>query len=131
LRGHDHRRPGHGQARQADSEIAAGHYKGPLHGLPWGCKDIIAVPGYPTTWGSNAFKDQIFEKEATIVRLLREAGAVVVAKLMTGELAGGDWWFGGRTNNPWDLNEGSSGSSAGHLARQRPADGQLRHPLRR
>jgi len=101
------------QARQADQEIAAGHYRGPLHGIPWGCKDIIAVPGYPTTWGSDAFKDQRIETEATVVRQLREAGAVLIAKLTTGELAGGDQWFGGRTNNPWDLNEGSSGSSAG------------------
>src|SRR5437763_1429018 len=101
------------QARQADQEIAAGKYRGPLHGIPWGCKDIISVPGYPTQWGSGAFKDQMFETEATVVRLLREAGAVLVAKLTTGELASGDQWFGGRTNNPWDPTEGSSGSSAG------------------
>lgn len=101
------------QAQQADQEIAAGRYRGSLHGIPWGCKDIIAVPGYPTTWGSGAFKDQVIDTEATVVRLLREAGAVLLAKLATGELAGGDQWFGGRTNNPWDLNEGSSGSSAG------------------
>jgi Asp-tRNA(Asn)/Glu-tRNA(Gln) amidotransferase A subunit family amidase len=101
------------QARQADQEIAAGRYRGPLHGIPWGCKDIIAVPGYPTTWGSDAFKSQVIESEATVVRLLREAGAVLLAKLTSGELASGDQWFGGRTNNPWDLSEGSSGSSAG------------------
>ena len=101
------------QARAADSEIATGGYRGPLHGIPWGCKDIIAVPGYPTTWGSNAFKDQVIETEATVVRLLREAGAVMLAKLATGELAGGDRWFGGRTNSPWDPSMGSSGSSAG------------------
>jgi len=101
------------QARAADAEIASGHYRGPLHGIPWGCKDIIAVPGHPTTWGSNAFKDQVIDTEATIVRLLREAGAVMLAKLATGELAGGDQWFGGRTNNPWDTSMGSSGSSAG------------------
>ncbi len=101
------------QARAADREIASGHYRGPLHGIPWGCKDIIAVPGYPTTWGSDAFKEQVVETEATVVRLLREAGAVLVAKLATGELAGGDQWFGGRTNNPWDPEQGSSGSSAG------------------
>lgn len=101
------------QARQADQEIAAGKYRGPLHGVPWGCKDIIAVPGYPTTWGSDAFKEQVFDTEATVVRLLREAGAVMVAKLTTGELAAGDRWFGGRTNNPWDPKDGSSGSSAG------------------
>ena len=101
------------QARQADQEIAAGKYRGPLHGIPWGCKDIIAVPGYPTTWGSDAFKMQVIENEATVVRLLREAGAVLIAKLTTGELAAGDRWFGGRTNNPWDPKDGSSGSSAG------------------
>ena len=101
------------QARQADKEIAAGRYRGPLHGVPWGCKDIIAVPGYPTQWGSGAFKGQTIDEEATVVRLLREAGAVLVAKLSTGELASGDQWFGGRTNNPWDPSEGSSGSSAG------------------
>jgi Asp-tRNA(Asn)/Glu-tRNA(Gln) amidotransferase A subunit family amidase len=101
------------QAAAADEEIAAGHYRGPLHGIPWGCKDIISVPGYPTQWGSGAFRNQTFETEATVVRLLREAGAVLVAKLTTGELAAGDQWFGGRTNNPWDPREGSSGSSAG------------------
>jgi Asp-tRNA(Asn)/Glu-tRNA(Gln) amidotransferase A subunit family amidase len=104
------------QAAAADSEIAAGRYHGPLHGIPWGCKDIIAVPGYRTTWGSAAFKDQVIDTEATVVRLLREAGAVLVAKLATGELAGGHHWFGGRTNNPWNPNEGSSGSSAGPAA---------------
>jgi Asp-tRNA(Asn)/Glu-tRNA(Gln) amidotransferase A subunit family amidase len=101
------------QAQQADREIAAGKYRGPLHGIPWGCKDIIAVPGYPTQWGSGAFKGQVIDAEATVVKLLREAGAVLVAKLTTGELASGDQWFGGRTNNPWDPKEGSSGSSAG------------------
>jgi Asp-tRNA(Asn)/Glu-tRNA(Gln) amidotransferase A subunit family amidase len=101
------------QALEADREIAAGRYRGPLHGIPWGCKDIIAVPGYPTQWGSDAFKGQTIDVEATVVKLLREAGAVLVAKLATGELAGGDQWFGGRTNNPWDPTEGSSGSSAG------------------
>ena len=101
------------QARQADQEIASGRYRGPLHGVPWGCKDIIAVPGYPTTWGSDAFKTQVIDTEATVVRLLRDAGAVLIAKLATGELAAGDRWFGGRTNNPWDPKDGSSGSSAG------------------
>jgi Asp-tRNA(Asn)/Glu-tRNA(Gln) amidotransferase A subunit family amidase len=101
------------QAQQADREIAAGKYRGPLHGMPWGCKDIIAVPGFPTQWGSGAFKGQVIDSEATVVRLLREAGAVMLAKLTTGELASGDQWFGGRTNNPWDPTEGSSGSSAG------------------
>jgi len=101
------------QARRADREIAAGSYRGPLHGIPWGCKDIISVPGYPTTWGSDAFRNQILDTEATVPRLLRKSGAVLIAKLSTGELAGGDQWFGGRTNNPWDPMEGSSGSSAG------------------
>ena len=101
------------QAQQADREIAAGKYRGPLHGMPWGCKDIIAVPGFPTQWGSGAFKGQVIDTEATVVRLLREAGAVMLAKLATGELASGDQWFGGRTNSPWDPTEGSSGSSAG------------------
>jgi Asp-tRNA(Asn)/Glu-tRNA(Gln) amidotransferase A subunit family amidase len=101
------------EARQADREIAAGKYRGPLHGIPWGCKDLFAVPGYPTQWGSPAFRGQVFDYEATVVRLLREAGAVLLAKLATGAMASGDRWFGGRTNNPWDPEEGSSGSSAG------------------
>lgn len=101
------------QARQADTEIAAGRYRGPLHGIPWGAKDIIAVKGYPTTWGSGAFKEQRIDTDAGVVDILRDAGAVLIAKLTTGELAGGDQWFGGRTNSPWDPNEGSSGSSAG------------------
>jgi Asp-tRNA(Asn)/Glu-tRNA(Gln) amidotransferase A subunit family amidase len=101
------------QARAADAEIAAGKYRGPLHGIPWGCKDIIAVKGYRTTWGSGAYEQQVIDEDATVVRLLDEAGAVMIAKLTTGELAGGDQWFGGRTNNPWNLEEGASGSSAG------------------
>ena len=101
------------QAKQADAEIAAGKYKGPLHGIPWGAKDIIAVKGYKTTWGSGAYRDQMFDQDASVIEILREAGAVLIAKLTSGELAGGDQWFGGRTNNPWKLDEGSSGSSAG------------------
>lgn len=101
------------QAMQADVEIAAGKYRGPLHGVPWGAKDIIAVKGYKTTWGSGAYQDQMIDEEASVVEMLREAGAVLLAKLATGELAGGDQWFGGRTNNPWKLDEGASGSSAG------------------
>jgi Asp-tRNA(Asn)/Glu-tRNA(Gln) amidotransferase A subunit family amidase len=101
------------QAAQADAEIKAGKYRGPLHGIPWGAKDIIAVKGYKTTWGSGAFKDQMIEEEASVVEILREAGAVLLAKLATGELAGGDQWFGGQTKNPWNLSEGSAGSSAG------------------
>jgi len=103
----------HAQAKQADKEIAAGNYKGPLHGIPWGAKDIIAVKGYKTTWGSGAYKDQVIEEDASVIEILRDAGAVLIAKLTSGELAGGDVWFGGRTNNPWKLDQGSSGSSAG------------------
>ena len=101
------------QAKKADAEIAAGNYKGPLHGMPWGAKDIIAVKGYKTTWGSGAYQEQVIDQDAAVVVMLREAGAVLIAKLTTGELAGGDVWFGGRTNNPWKLDQGASGSSAG------------------
>ncbi len=101
------------QAKKADSEIAAGKYKGPLHGIPWGAKDIIAATGYKTTWGSGAYKDQMLEEDATVIELLRDAGAVLIAKLTTGELAGGANWFGGRTNNPWNPEQSSGGSSAG------------------
>ena len=101
------------QAKQADADIVAGKYKGPLHGIPWGAKDIISVKGYKTTWGSAAFKDQVFDYDASVVEMLRDAGAVLLAKLATGELAAGDQWFGGRTNSPWDPTQGSSGSSAG------------------
>jgi len=101
------------EAKRADAEIAAGKYKGPLHGIPWGAKDIIAVKGFKTTWGSPAFKDQSFDYDASVVELLRDAGAVLIAKLSTGELASGDQWFGGQTMNPWNLSQGSSGSSAG------------------
>jgi Asp-tRNA(Asn)/Glu-tRNA(Gln) amidotransferase A subunit family amidase len=101
------------QACAADAAIAAGKYKGPLHGIPWGAKDIISVKGYRTTWGSPAFKDQQFDYDASVVEMLRDAGAVLIAKLATGELAGGDRWFGGQTKSPWDPTQGSSGSSAG------------------
>src|SRR5262245_33547175 len=101
------------QAKQADTEIAANKYKGPLHGIPWGAKDIISVKGYKTTWGSGAYKDQVFDYDASVVEMLRDAGAVLIAKLATGELAGGDNWFGGQTKSPWDPTQGSSGSSAG------------------
>jgi Asp-tRNA(Asn)/Glu-tRNA(Gln) amidotransferase A subunit family amidase len=106
---------GHGlaEAERADREIAAGRYKGPLHGIPWGCKDIITVKGVKTTWGSPAFTEQQFDYDASIVEMLRDAGAVLIAKLATGELAGGDNWFGGQTKSPWDPTQGSSGSSAG------------------
>jgi Asp-tRNA(Asn)/Glu-tRNA(Gln) amidotransferase A subunit family amidase len=101
------------QAKQADAEIASGRYKGPLHGIPWGVKDIISVKGYRTTWGSGAFKDQVFDYDATVVNLLRDAGAVLLAKLASGEMAQGDNWWGGQTKSPWDMTRGSSGSSAG------------------
>jgi len=101
------------QARQADTEIAAGNYKGPLHGMPWGAKDIISVKGYRTTWGTEPLKDQVLDYDASVVEMLRDAGAVLLAKLTTGELASGDNWFGGQTKSPWDPEVGSSGSSAG------------------
>jgi Asp-tRNA(Asn)/Glu-tRNA(Gln) amidotransferase A subunit family amidase len=104
------------QAEKADREIAAGHYRGPLHGIPWGAKDLIAYPGHKTTWGAAHFKEQTVEGKATVARRLEEAGAVLVAKLTLGALALGDEWFGGMTRNPWDPAEGSSGSSAGSTA---------------
>ncbi len=101
------------QAAKADSEIAAGKYRGPLHGIPFGAKDLLAAEGYKTTWGSTPFENQSFDKDATVIKKLAGAGAVLVAKLSMGELAWGDVWFGGTTRNPWDTSEGSSGSSAG------------------
>jgi Asp-tRNA(Asn)/Glu-tRNA(Gln) amidotransferase A subunit family amidase len=101
------------QARNADLEIAAGRYRGPLHGVPWGVKDLFAARGYPTTWGAAPFRNRIIDTDATVVARLEAAGAVLVAKLSTGELALDDVWFGGQTKNPWDLSMGSQGSSAG------------------
>src|SRR5712671_5175937 len=101
------------QAKEADREIAAGKYRGPLHGLPWGAKDLLAVKGYRTTWGAGGFDDQKFDEDATVVKRLDAAGAVLVAKLTLGALAQGDKWFGGMTRNPWNTKQGSSGSSAG------------------
>ena len=101
------------QARAADAEIAAGKVRGPLHGIPWGAKDLLAVKGYPTTWGAGGFEHQSFDEDATVVQRLDAAGAVLVAKLTLGALAMGDKWFGGRTRNPWNPAQGSSGSSAG------------------
>jgi Asp-tRNA(Asn)/Glu-tRNA(Gln) amidotransferase A subunit family amidase len=101
------------QAKEADREIAAGKYRGPLHGLPWGAKDLLAAKGYPTTWGAGGFEKQVIEEDATVVKRLDEAGAVLVAKLTLGALANGDHWFGGITRNPWNPHQGSSGSSAG------------------
>jgi Asp-tRNA(Asn)/Glu-tRNA(Gln) amidotransferase A subunit family amidase len=104
------------QARQADAEIQAGRYRGPLHGIPWGAKDLLAVKGYPTTWGAEPYRDRSFDYDATVVKRLDAAGAVLVGKLTLGALAQGDQWFGGQTKNPWNLDQGSSGSSAGPAA---------------
>ena len=104
------------QARQADREIAAGRRRGPLHGVPWGAKDLFAVNGYPTTWGAAPYREQAFDEDATVVKRLDEAGAVLIAKLTLGALAMGDVWFGGKTRNPWNPDDGSSGSSAGSSA---------------
>ena len=101
------------QAKKVDIEIARGQYKGLLHGIPWGAKDLLSVPGYKTTWGATPFKDQIIKNKGTVVKKLEDAGAVLVAKLTLGALAWGDVWFGGKTKNPWNPQQGSSGSSAG------------------
>ncbi|HEX4823065.1 MAG TPA: amidase [Candidatus Polarisedimenticolaceae bacterium] len=101
------------QAAAADAEIAKGRYKGPLHGIPFGAKDLLAAKGYPTTWGSVPFKEQRIDENATVIDRLEAAGAVLVAKTAVGELAWGDVWFGGTCRNPWKLEQGSSGSSAG------------------
>ncbi len=101
------------QAKQADKELDAGNWRGPLHGIPWGAKDIIDTAGDKTTWGAAAYKDRVTEKNAFVVEKLEEAGAVLVAKLAVGALAYGDIWFGGTCKNPFDVSEGSSGSSAG------------------
>ncbi|MCA9978999.1 MAG: amidase, partial [Anaerolineales bacterium] len=89
------------QAKKMDEEMDNGRYRGPLHGIPWGAKDLIAVKGYPTTWGAAPFADQIIDENAAVVQRLDEAGAVLVAKLTMGALAWGDVWFGGQTKNPW------------------------------
>lgn len=101
------------QAARLDAELARGKYRGPLHGIPWGAKDLLAVKGYKTTWGAGPYRDQTIDEDATVVQRLDAAGAVLVAKLTLGELAQGDVWFGGMTRNPWKLDQGSSGSSAG------------------
>ncbi len=104
------------QAKRADEEIRRGKYRGPLHGIPYGAKDLLATKGIRTTWGSVPFKDQMIDEDATVIKRLEEAGAVLVAKLTLGELAWGDVWYGGMTRNPWNLKQGSSGSSAGSAA---------------
>ncbi|HEX4663486.1 MAG TPA: amidase, partial [Terriglobales bacterium] len=101
------------KAQEADREISSGKYRGPLHGLPWGAKDLLAVKGYRTTWGAGGFEQQNIDEDATVVQRLDQAGAVLVAKLTLGALAQGDKWFGGQTRNPWNPRQGSSGSSAG------------------
>ncbi|MCH8288395.1 MAG: amidase [Candidatus Marinimicrobia bacterium] len=101
------------QAKKADAEIESGNYKGPLHGIPWGAKDLLATKGIKTTWGGTPYKEQMFDYDAAVVKKLEEAGAVLVAKLTLGALAWGDVWYGGKTRNPWKLEQGSSGSSAG------------------
>ncbi|MFT4031862.1 MAG: amidase [Siphonobacter sp.] len=101
------------QAARADAEIKAGKYRGLLHGIPYGAKDLLAKKGYKTTWGSVAYKDQALDYDAVVIQRLEKAGAVLCAKMTLGELAMGDVWFGGKTLNPWNLSRGSSGSSAG------------------
>lgn len=104
------------QAKHADEEISKGKYRGILHGIPYGIKDLLAVKGTKTTWGAGGYQEQIIEQTATVVTKLEEAGAVMLVKLTLGELAMGDVWFGGKTRNPWNLAQGSSGSSAGSAA---------------
>jgi Asp-tRNA(Asn)/Glu-tRNA(Gln) amidotransferase A subunit family amidase len=101
------------QAQKADEELVEGLYRGPLHGIPYGIKDLAAVPSYPTTWGAFPYKDQVIDQKATVVQKLEDAGAVLLGKLVSGSLARGDVWFGGKTKNPWDLEQGATGSSAG------------------
>lgn len=103
-------------ARRADAELDAGIYRGVLHGIPYGAKDLLAVQGYPTTWGAMPYREQQFEYDATVIQKLDQAGAVLIAKLTLGALAWGDVWFDGTTRNPWNLRQGSSGSSAGSAA---------------
>lgn len=105
--------PALAKARAMDQELAAGKYRGPLHGIPYGIKDLLAVPGTKTTWGANPYKDQVINETATVVQKLDDAGGVLVGKFTLGALAMGDVWYGGVTKNPWNLKQGSSGSSAG------------------
>jgi len=101
------------QAKKADEEMAAGKYRGLLHGIPYGLKDLFAIKGTKTTWGAAPYKNQVIDEDAFVYLQLKKAGAVLVAKFTLGALAMGDYWYGGRTKNPWNLNYGSSGSSAG------------------
>jgi hypothetical protein len=107
------RDPALAQAKQADAEIAAGKYRGPLHGIPWGAKDLLDTAGIPTTYGAEPYRNRVPATDAAVVQRLRDAGAILVAKLSLGALALNDIWFGGQTMNPWLLEEGASGSSAG------------------
>jgi Asp-tRNA(Asn)/Glu-tRNA(Gln) amidotransferase A subunit family amidase len=104
------------QAKALDAELAEGFWRGPLHGIPWGAKDLLATAGARTTWGATPFEDQVINLDAAVVERLDEAGAVLIAKLSLGALAWGDVWFGGMTRNPWNPEQGSSGSSAGPAA---------------
>ncbi|MER3375478.1 MAG: amidase [Allomuricauda sp.] len=101
------------QAKRADEELKNGIYRGILHGIPYGTKDLMSVPGYTTTWGAAPYQNQVLDETATVVKKLEDAGAILVAKLVSGALARGDVWFGGKTKNPWDIKQGASGSSAG------------------
>ncbi|HJO29662.1 MAG TPA: amidase, partial [Acidobacteriota bacterium] len=101
------------EAQQAEIDLQAGNWRGPLHGIPYGIKDLFSVAGAPTTWGSEDFQDQIIDEDAEVAVRLREAGAVLIAKLATGRFASGDNWYRGQTKNPWNPEQGSSGSSAG------------------
>ena len=101
------------QAKSADAEIATGKYRGPLHGIPWGVKDLLDTAGIPTTWGAEPYRNRVPTQDGAVVKRLHDAGAVLVAKLSLGALALNDIWFGGQTMNPWLLEEGASGSSAG------------------
>jgi len=104
------------QAKKADQEISSGLYKGPLHGIPWGAKDLLSTKGINTTWGATPYKDQVIDEDATVVKKLEKSGAVLVSKLSMGALAMGDVWFKGKTRSPWNIEMGSSGSSAGSAA---------------
>src|SRR3989454_4303544 len=104
------------EARAAEKEIRQGKYRGPLHGIPYGAKDLLATKGIPTTWGAAPYTNQVFDADASVIKRLEAAGAVLVAKTTLGELAMGETWFGGMTRNPWNPKQGSSGSSAGSCA---------------
>ncbi len=104
-------------AKVADAEIEAGRWRGPLHGIPYGAKDLLATRGIPTTWGASPFTNQVIDTDAAVIQRLDRAGAILVAKLSLGELAMGDTWFEGKTRNPWKPDQGSSGSS---LPERRP-----------